>query len=177
MNIFIAFLRGINVGGHKKIKMANLRAALLEENFLEIHTYIQSGNLVFKSSETPGACEIKIIQCIEKKFGFTVPTLVLSYSDLKEVVSKNPFTSEKVEQSYYTLLSHSPEKEAIAVFLTTQYPEEEILLREKCVYFHTNKSFSKSKYSNNIVEKKLKVEATTRNHRTMTKMVQIAEGL
>ncbi len=177
MNTYIALLRGINVGGHKKIKMADLRTSLKTKGFLEIQTYIQSGNLVFRYDETPANCEIKIASCIEKEFGFEVPTIVVSHSNFKEIVVNNPFSGEQVKETYYTILSRFPEKEMIADFETIKYTDGQIILQERCVYYHAAKGFGKSKYSNNLVEKMLKLNATTRNHRTMIKILELAESI
>lgn len=177
MKTYIALLRGINVGGHKKIKMADLRTALEDVGFQSVQTYIQSGNIVFMSEATAEACTTKIAATIEKVFGFIVPTLVLTDTYIKGILAKNPFSEEKIKDCYYTILSHFPEKDEIKDFEAVNYPDEEMILLERCVYYYTSKGFRKSKYSNNLAEKKLKVQATTRNHRTMSKLVEMAQSL
>ena len=175
MNTYIALLRGINVGGHKRIKMADLRALLQQLGFENIATYIQSGNIVFQSQENKSFCATAIKELIRAHYGFEVPVLLLIAKHLKEVLQSCPFSEEKQSDSYYTLLFEPPQNENIAIFKSIHYPDEEIELINDCVYFYTSKGMGKAKYSNNLAENKLKVIATTRNHRTLCKLIEMAK--
>lgn len=177
MNTYIALLRGINVGGHRKIKMADLRILLEDLNFSNVTTYIQSGNIVFKSELTISSCEGVLKKAIKESFDLIVPVLVLGIADLEKILKVYPFSKFKQIDSYYTLLSNFPEAENILQFESITYPDEELELIEKCVYFYTSKGMGKAKYSNNLAENKLKVEATTRNHRTLTKLFELSKDI
>lgn len=174
MNTYIALLRGVNVGGHRKIKMADLRDLLEDLNFVNVTTYIQSGNIVFNCKDTLKSCEQLIKKAIKERFNFNVPVLVLDVHNLKEILKCCPFSTVKQEDSYYTILAQSPDSDNRVHFESISYQNEEIVLIDKCVYFYTDKGLGKAKYSNTLAESKLKVEATTRNHRTLKKLLDIA---
>jgi len=173
MRAYIILLRGINVGGHRKVKMAELRALLEKQNFKNVQTYIQSGNIVFQSTRTILEIQDITAGAIEQHFGFEVPVVVLNKQDVASILLNCPFTLSDQEASYYTILSQVPLRENIALFETIKYPEEEIILIDRCVYFYTTKGMGRAKYSNNLVENKLGVTATTRNHRTLTRLLEM----
>ena len=99
MKTYIALLRGINVGGHKKILMADLRLLFESIGLKDVQTYIQSGNVVFRSKEETNLAS-KIANAIEAKYGFMVPVLIKKASELSEILLKCPFFDEKREKSY-----------------------------------------------------------------------------
>ncbi|MEW2921215.1 DUF1697 domain-containing protein [Muricauda sp. ANG21] len=174
---FIALLRGINVGGQKKIKMAELRETLTRTGLENVQTYIQSGNVIFESSEgNLKSLENSVREAILKNFGFEVPTLVISGNDIKEILKANPF-ADKVEENklYYVLLKKAPAKDLVAQFEELNYPNEDFHSTEKCVYLMCKKGYGNAKLNNNLIEQKLKVEATTRNHKTMQKLLELTQ--
>jgi uncharacterized protein (DUF1697 family) len=174
---FIALLRGINVGGQKKIKMAELRETLTRTGLENVQTYIQSGNVIFESSEgNLKSLENSIRETILKDFGFEVPTLVISGNDIKEILEANPFADKEEENKlYYVLLKKAPEKDLVAQFEEVDYPNEDFHITEKCVYLMCKKGYGNAKLNNNLIEQKLKVEATTRNHKTMQKLLEMTQ--
>ncbi len=174
MKTYIALLRGINVGGHKKILMADLRSLFVSLGFTEVRTYIQSGNIVFRTSEKERGLEGKITEAIELKYGFKVLVLVKKASEIAKIVSKCPFSEEKREKSFFVLLGESPSEENIEITAAISYTGEEFHITRNCVYLYCSISYHKAKMSNNFFEKKLKVTATTRNYRTMAKLLEIA---
>src|SRR5262245_51232018 len=91
MSTFIGLLRGINVGGHNKVPMSELRSLCAELGWKNIQTYIQSGNLVFMASGAPAALETKLERAIEQRFGFKVSVLVRAAKDWPAYVKGNPF--------------------------------------------------------------------------------------
>ena len=92
MQTYISILRGINVGGHKSVKMDVLRQIYVDLGFENVQTYIQSGNVVF-CSENSSAKDLitKITEKIVEKFNFDVPLMVISLSEFKEIINNNPF--------------------------------------------------------------------------------------
>ena len=175
MQVYIAFLRGINVGGHKKILMADLKALLESLGFKDVETYIQSGNVVFKATEENNLANI-IAEAIETKYGFIVPVLVKKASELSEILLKCPFSDEKLEKSYFILLKESPTHEDIELTAGFSNPNEEFYIEGDCVYIYYSEGAGKAKMGNNFFEKKLKVKATARNFRTMAKLIAIANS-
>ena len=93
--IYIALLRGINVSGQKKIKMADLRTYLGDAGLQDVQTYIQSGNIVFKS-ENADKAELaqKISDEIKEAYGFDVPVLVLTADYLQSAIEQNTYFAD-----------------------------------------------------------------------------------
>ena len=103
MKTYIALLRGINVSGKNKILMADLKTMLQEMGFKDVQTYIQSGNVVFKTRETDSSeIELKIEDKIGTTFGFTIPVIILDKNSFEKIWKENPFNivPEEVEEEY-----------------------------------------------------------------------------
>lgn len=179
MITYVAFLRGINVGGHKKIKMVDLREMLQKMHFESVETYIQSGNVVFKSVDSNIiSLEEKIKKGIADTFGFDVPVLLKTRIDLIKILNESPFTrAEDIEDNkiYYVLLKSELDQAVIANIDQENYPNELFSITKNCVYLNCINGAGKAKLNNTIIEKKLKVEATTRNHRTMLKLIELSQ--
>lgn len=174
MYCYIALLRGINVGGHKKILMADLKAIFMSLGFSKVTTYIQSGNVVFYTTKNDSDLADIIHQAIEKKYGWHVPVLVKSADEIASILQHCPFSEEKKRSSYFILLHDAPKIEAIQSLDLSAFPEEEAHITPHCVYYATTKSIREAKLSNNFFEKKLQVVATTRNFNTIYKLVSMS---
>ncbi|MFD1294457.1 DUF1697 domain-containing protein [Lutibacter holmesii] len=179
MVTFIALLRGINVSGHNKIKMANLKQLFLNNGFSEVETYIQSGNVIFKSKELNTLkIEQRIITSIEKQFGFTIKVLVLTKTELSTVFSSNPFLDREfidISKLCVTFLSATPTLETISEIKELGLKNnDEFYLNNNTVYLHCPNGFGKTKLTNNLFERKFKVNATTRNWKTITKLIELS---
>ena len=175
MNIYIALLRGINVGGHKKILMADLRNLFEKLNFKNVQTYIQSGNIIFQSSmDDIPSIENTIKNQILKQYGFTVPVLVKTHQELKSIFDACPFSEDKKKESYFQLLYSKPDEALVQATNLINYLDEEFIITNKCVYFYSSIGFRKTKFGNNFFERKLKVSVTARNYKTMIKLIEMA---
>lgn len=172
---YIALLRGINVSGQKKIPMAELREILAKSGLENVLTYIQSGNVIFQSLETDkSTLESKIHNAIKSNFGFEVPVLVLSPSELKNIFVSSPFPKEKKENSYFMMLYSKADKDLVNNISELSYPNEEFKITDKAVYFYCLVGYGKAKLGNNFFERKLKVTATARNYKTMVKLLSLS---
>lgn len=112
MQTYIALLRGINVGGKAKLKMADLKLLFEDLGFKDVATYIQSGNVVFAAENGIGL-EEKISKEIKSKFGFEVPVLVKTAAEIDTILKDCPFEKDKKEASYFVLLKTPPQKELV----------------------------------------------------------------
>lgn len=179
MKTYIALLRGINVSGHRKIKMVDLRSMFNKMGFEAVHTYIQSGNVVFKSPETnTDALERHIKEEIALTFGFDVPVLIKERAGLFDILQESPFKKEEdlaANRIYYVLLKDAPKKEVIPNLDPNDFPNERFVITPNCVYLNCLLGAGKAKLSNNIIERRLKLEATTRNHKTMLKLLELSD--
>lgn len=183
MNTYIALLRGINVSGQKKIKMATLKAMFESMGFTSVLTYIQSGNVIFMSKEKDTKqIEVGIYNVIKNYFGFEVPVLVITNQLLKSIHENNPYLHriQKGEildnKMYFTLLKGELNTEAVSRLNQTSYVPEEFVITKDAVYFHAANGYGKTKFNNNFFEKKLQCAATTRNLKTVRKLLELSNS-
>lgn len=180
MKIYIALLRGINLGGHKMIKMEALRAMFESLNFKNVKTYIQSGNAVFQYKENDtGKIEKKIAKKIQEECGFEVPVMVKELDEIKTVLKNNPFVNKRKEditKLHVTFLSGEPAKEAIDKMKEGQHVPDEFILEGKNVYLLCPNGYGNTKLNNNFFENKLKVIATTRNWKTVNELAAMGDN-
>ncbi|MBC8147346.1 MAG: DUF1697 domain-containing protein [Bacteroidetes bacterium] len=179
MTKYISILRGINVGGKRKILMDDLRKLYENLGFSNITTYIQSGNVIFDSKEKLVVNEIEnlIQQAIFETSNFDVPVIVRTLDEIVKSISNNPFTKEKdydIERLYLTFLKENPTTENLEKLKKFDFPLDKFEIIEKDVFGYCSGKFSDSKITNNFFESKLKVVATTRNWKTVNKLFELA---
>ena len=175
MKIYIALLRGINVAGQKKIPMAALRDILAKTGLKNVKTYIQSGNVIFESAETDSRqLEDKIHNAIKTHFGFQVPILIKTNTELQQIFDACPFPEEKKINSYFTPLFTAPEKSQMEDLSKITHPNEAFIVTSNCIYFYCSTGYGRAKYNNNFFERKLKTTATARNYKTMLKLLAMS---
>lgn len=177
----IAILRGINVGGKRKILMADLKLIFEYLGFLNITTYIQSGNVIFNSETklTDNQIIEKIENAINNKYGFSVPLIVKSAKEIEESIKENPFYQENnpdINKLHLTLLKEKPTNENLLKTKTYNYEPDKFAINGKNVFVFCEGKYHQSKLTNNFFENKLKVPATTRNWKTVLKLVELSKG-
>ena len=178
MKTFVALLRGINVGGHHKVPMADLRALLEKLKFKDAKTYIQSGNVVFKYEDAPTTdLANRISEVIEAHFGFTVKVFVLSILEFEALFLGSPFSDLVLQKSYFMILDKELKSESIETFSKLSNNEEHFEIKTNCIYFYAKNGYGIAKFTSNFFEKKLKVNITTRNYKTMLKIVSMAKEI
>ena len=180
MTVIISMLRGVNVGGHNKIKMDALRDLYESLDLRNPQTYVQSGNVVFRAEAKDLAVLAKRIEdAIERKFGFRPSVVLRTTSDLTDVIARNPFAKRSgIEASklLVTFLAAAPSPDARDEILGIKVSSEEVRIdgRELYVYFPDGMGRSKVWPA---IEKALKKSGTGRNWNTVTKLLEIAEKL
>jgi len=173
MDTFIALLRGINVSGQKKIKMADLRKLLEQLGLQEVQTYIQSGNIVFRSALSAAALRQKITEAIADQYGFDVPVQVISADQWLEWADQNPYLPEQEEDLkllHLTVLESDPGPLGPFSFETTDQFQQ----HSRLIYLYCPNGYGRSKLTNNFWERKAKCAATTRNWKTVRKLAEMA---
>ena len=180
MNTYISILRGINVGGNRIIKMDALRKLFEDLGFTNVTTYIQSGNVVFQDNTTePRDLENKISFKIKELFSFDVPVVVKSKDELEILLKNNPFRLRYEKESdklHVTLFSNQPKLSDIENFNLSS-GNDEYAFGESVIYLYCPGGYGKTKLSNQYLEQKLKVNATTRNWKTLTELLNISNDL
>ena len=174
----ISILRGINVSGQKKIKMADLREHYEGLGFEDVTSYIQSGNVFFNTSIDDTSTLIKMIESmIAEKYGFEVPVIIRTADELANVIETNPHThvpEDKFNVYIVTFLGAEPTAEACAEIPAVGPAGEETAIIGREVYtFYPNGS-GRSKMTTNYFEKKLGVTATARNWKSVRKLLELA---
>ncbi len=180
MNTYIILLRGINVSGQKKIRMADLKHHLADLEYHNLQTYIQSGNLLFGSDESdPQVIKMTIKKKIKDHYDFDVETFVLTISDLEKAVASNPYTESIYDQKkvYFSFLDRHINEDDMKSIDLTKYAPEQLSLIDNIIYFYSPIGYGKAKLNNNLIEKKLKLNATTRNNNTVNKLLDLAKKI
>lgn len=168
-------LRGINVSGHKKVRMDKLKALYESLNLREVETYIQSGNVVFKSKSTRGdSLERKIEKKIAEVFGFEVRVLLRARDEFRGIIENNPFRKEDTSKLHVTFLSGVPRTRPRKEIERAKSGGEKYALAGREVYLLCPNGYGRTKLSNNFLEKVLGVRATTRNWRTVNRLYELA---
>lgn len=181
MPTFISMLRGINVGGSKPIKMADLKAAYEALGLLNVQTYVNSGNVVF-DTDTLTAPELvtKLEAQFKKVFGHDIPLIIRDTAALKKVIANNPFLKSgreiKEDRLYVTFLATTPDKDLVKNIVVPQSQDDEYVVKGQEIYLYCPMGYGSTKLSNNLFEKKLKVAATSRNWRTTNALYEMAKA-
>lgn len=171
MSTYIVLLRGVMPSGKNSIKMAFLREILEEAGFKNVKTYIQSGNVILQSSLSPSETSQKVHSVILEKNGSDLPVIVKTADEIERVLSENPFgEGYDIGRVFFTLSNETADKNLLQELENGDFGDEKIVFGEYAIYLYIPKDASRSKLSNNFVEKKLKITATTRNFNTLTKL-------
>ena len=171
MKKYIILLRGINVSGKNKIQMAALRQLLNELNFQNVQTYIQSGNIVLDTEEDSTAVCQKIKKGIQDYFGLDIPVLARNIKEWSHVIENYPFPIENQKIVAFTFLNTVSKETSIAI---KNSGEDQYKIVNDVMYLYCPTGFARTKLTNNVIEKKLNVIATTRNLRTTLKLLELA---
>lgn len=174
---YISLLRGINVGGHKRIKMVHLKACYESLGFINVRTYIQSGNVIFEIDESDPSKLVNLIENkIEETFGFSVPVLIRTESEFQRILENNPFCRERKEDTtklHVTFLSEPPSDFSLEPLEKFREESEELVLVGNEIYLFVPKGLGRTKLNNSVLEKKYKILTTTRNWKTVNKLYEL----
>lgn len=184
MAIYIALLRGINVGGHNKIKMAELKNMFHSMGVDRVQTYIQSGNVLFESAEDADALRERIEHEIEKVFSISVTVIIRTSEELKQIIENCPFSEEmllevqastQVETFYVSMLLDSPSQERIEQLKAFASEIDEYHVQGREIYLLLREGVRNSKLANQL--SKLNVPSTVRNWKTMNKLRDLVKSM
>ena len=181
MTEYIAFLRGINVGGKNKLKMSELRAMLERIGFKNAKTYIQSGNALFQSIEDEKKVGIRIEKEIESEFGLRVPVVVRSITEMEQIVKDCPFSEKEIKEAEETAVGESlyvalKNKKLSSLEIDELHgvkkEGEKLRIVGREVYLLFSLSIRNSKLTNQL--QKLEDPVTIRNWKTISKLVYMS---
>lgn len=162
------------------IKMDQLKRLYHDLQFTDSKTYIQSGNVIFKTGiKDSKSLENQISAAIQTQFGFNVPVLVLPKEKLLEILNNNPFLKKdpdlNISELYVTLLQDVAPVEATEKLMALDFSPEKIAIINQVIYLFLPKGYGNTKLNNNLLESRLKTPATTRNWKTIIALASIAE--
>lgn len=173
----IALLRGINVGGHNKLPMADLRDLFDQLGHTNVATYVQSGNIVFTSETSDEPTLIRgITTAIHDRFAYNVPTIVRTTGELATVASHHPYRAAEPDDAklHVIFLDEAPPSEAIPALDPARFTPDEFTLEGRHLYVVYPNGQGRSKLTIDAVERAYGVTATARNWRTVTRLLELA---
>ena len=181
MPVIVSMLRAVNLGSYNKIKMDTLRNLYATLKFEKPQTYLQSGNVIFKTSEGNLDLVAKRIQAaIEKKFGCHTEIILRTTAELRAVVANNPFakrTGIEPSRLLVTFLLADPGNAARENLRKQQFTPEELHVADRELYIYFPDGVGKSKLPSARIHKILNTPGTGRNWNSVSKMLKIAEQL
>lgn len=180
MTTYISILRGVNVGPSKRIKMDELKKSISRLNLESVKTYIQSGNVVFNSDNSDSSfLKEKIEDEIRSSFGFDVTVIIRTKEQLETLIKNSPFKDEDTNHVYITFLSELPNENLIEDLKIDDIKNksDKIFFSPKEIYLFLPGGYGRTKLNNNYFEKKLGTSATTRNWKTVNKLMDIADSI
>lgn len=173
LNQFAAFLRGINVGGHHKIAMAELKSLMTDQGFFNVKTLLNSGNMVFTTDlKRLENLELQISAAIEKQFGFPVPVMVRTTKELQEIIAAAPFpliAATDNTQHYITLLGDSAAMPQLPIS-SDEGAIQILAIHHRAVYSKLDFSKTKTVKAMALLEKHFGKNITTRTWSTLLKL-------
>jgi uncharacterized protein (DUF1697 family) len=178
LKTWVALFRGINVGGSHILPMKDLVGLLEGMGCTDVKTYIQSGNVVFRSPISQASrVASRIGNAVAERHGFRPDVLVLSPGELRGVVAANPFRAAEAVPKYLHLyfLSAAPTRPDLKSMHGARSGKEAFALEGRILYLHTPDGFGKSKLAGRV-ERWLGVAATARNWRTVSTLLELAQA-
>lgn len=176
MKTYIVLLRGVNVSGKNIVKLAVLKAALIENGFINVATYIQSGNIILSSDLNKDVVATKVQQLIFDHFQLQIAVFCLDLKEMETALQNNPFTDNiEPNKLFFTFLNDEPAVDLLASLETLDFANDQFKVIDKVLYFYLPDGMSNSKLNNNFFEKKLQLTATGRNLNTINKLLDLAK--
>jgi len=174
---YVALLRGINVGGHRKVPMADLRGLLERLGYDDVATLLQSGNVVFEAPERPTGELIPILEtAIAEEFGFEVPVMVRTGAELRAVVAANPLEVRDPARLAVAFLGGTLDPRVWAAIEPERYAPEELWAGERELYMYFPDGLGKARFDPSLLARRDGPRATVRNWNTVTRLAAMTGG-
>ncbi len=181
MSVVISMLRGVNLAGHRKVQMSELKALYESLGLGNVQTYINSGNVIFKTSGRDlTRLGKKIEDAIESRFGFRSDVILRTPAEMREVIARNPFASRpdlEPSRMAVSFLAGEPSREAVEKVLAIKAEPEELRISGRELYLYFPNGMARPKLSMALVERTLKTPGTSRNWNTVRKLLELADRL
>lgn len=176
MTRYVALLRGINVGKNP-LSMERLRELCVELGFQSVRTYVQSGNVLFDARGSASKLSKELERQLAGEVRLPVTVILRTIAELETVLACNPFLKDKaIDRSklHVTFLASAATKDASAKLASIEAGPDRYHIAGKEVFLYCPEGYGRTKLSNNAIEKRLSVRATTRNWNTVSKLCAMA---
>jgi uncharacterized protein (DUF1697 family) len=179
LDTYVALLRGINVGGKHKLPMKDLVAMFGEAGCVEVHNFIQSGNVIFRADTGVAATLPGVIAAgIVERFGFKAPVMLRTVEQMGAVIANNPFFAAGADEGslHVVFLADLPSDERVAGLDGARSAPDEFVVRGQEIYLRLPKGAAETKLTNAYFDSRLATISTGRNWRTATKLLALMRG-
>lgn len=176
MTTWVALLRGINVGGHRRVAMADLRDALDAAGFHDVRTYIQSGNVLFESdagSDDAPSLAVSVASVVDRACGLAVPVLVRRLDDIERVATAHPDRGGEVDNTWLHVFLFDRPVTATDELDPVRFAPDRWMLAEREMFVTYPSGSGRSKLTIDVVERAFGVVATARNLSTLEAIVRL----
>ncbi len=176
MTRYIVLLRGINVGGHRPVAMADLRTVLTDLGYEDVRTHLQSGNVVLSSDASAEHTRQTIEDALAATFGDGIEIFVRTRAELAEVIAGDPLHAVADNPSRYVVmfLSGKPDASALKAAKAADVGDERFAAAGRAIYVWCADGLHNAKLAKLLSEKRLGVSATARNWNTVVKLLELA---
>jgi uncharacterized protein (DUF1697 family) len=177
MPTFAAFLRAVNLGEKNKIPMGELKSLFSELGYEDVTTYLQSGNVVFRTPKKADGIAAAVERRIADEFGHSVTVLLRTAAELRKIADNSPFVTGESDPKklHVVFLDSRPGAKAKADLDPDRSPPDRFDVRGREIYLHLPNGSGRSKLTIDYFERRLDAKATARNWRTLTNLVELTQ--
>ncbi len=176
MKTYIILLRGVMPTGKNRVPMAQLRDVLAQDGFGNARTYIQSGNALVDTDLPAREVEKRVHDLIKQHIGADLVVVARTRTQLQKAMDENPFTKGyDISRVFFVSFAEAPPAQKVKDVLVQDYSAEKLVITKTAAYMYIPGTYGSGKLSNNFLEKKLGVSATTRNFNTLTKLIEMSK--
>jgi uncharacterized protein (DUF1697 family) len=172
---YLALLRGINVGGKNKLAMNHLAELFSEAGCIDVHTYLQSGNIIFDASPSLAkTVPARVTHEIEERFGLRIPVILRTTEEMIETTRNNPFLTNGDEKLLYVFfLADLPKSKDVANLDPERSPPDSFHVYKREIYLRLANGAGRTKLTNAYFDAKLATTSTARNWRTVLALTRL----
>lgn len=175
MQRWVGLLRGINVGGKRKVPMAELREAAESVGLSNVSTYIQSGNLIFESGRSATEISADLRSVIRARFEIDVPVVLRTSDAFGAIGRSHPFESDETDQRFLMVgfLDREPTQQTVAILDAANLAPDRHVVSGSEIFIDYPEGSARSKLTADLIDRKLEVICTMRNWRTVQKLAEL----
>lgn len=174
MKTHVILLRGVTPTGKNRVPMAALRVALAQAGLVDVRTYIQSGNVIARSSMDGSGVAGLVHEVIQQSIGADITVITRTPSQIQRILQRSPFPRTDSARLYFSMLASRPAPDLLEGLQAINFAPDQVKVLDDAIYTRYATQLSDSRFTNNFFERKLKVAATTRNFNTMTRLAELS---